>query len=91
MGPNAPFVHDLLRHFGAVGFDRAPRLPGVDEREREVLSFVEGEVPNDHGEHRPSEARRIKVAGLIRRFHDAKACYDLGISGEVGARNPRVA
>jgi hypothetical protein len=28
---------------------------------------------------------------LIRRFHDAKACYDLGISGEVAARNPRVA
>jgi hypothetical protein len=26
MGPNAPFVHELLRYVEEVGFDVAPRL-----------------------------------------------------------------
>ena len=30
MGPNAPFVHNLLRYFEAAGFDGAPRLLGVE-------------------------------------------------------------
>jgi hypothetical protein len=49
-GPNAPFVHKLLRYLEVVGFDGAPRLLGIDDRGREVLSFVGGEVPHDHDE-----------------------------------------
>jgi hypothetical protein len=42
MGPWSPSVHALLRHLD--GFDGAPRLLGVDERGREVLEYIEGEV-----------------------------------------------
>ena len=73
MGPNAPFVHELLRYLEEVGFDGAPRLLGIDERGREVLSFVEGEVYHDLDEYRPSEANLARVAALIRRFHDVTA------------------
>ena len=73
MGPNSPFVHELLRYLEEAGFDGAPRLLGIDERGREVLSFVEGEVPHDHGEYRPSDVRLTRVAALIRRFHDVTA------------------
>src|ERR687889_931082 len=73
MGPNAPFVHDLLRYLEAVGFDGAPRLLGVDERGREVLTFVEGEVPHDPDGYRPSEIRLVKSAAMIRRLHDVTA------------------
>lgn len=41
---NSEFVHALLRHFEAVGFDGAPRLLGVDDQGREILTYVEGEV-----------------------------------------------
>jgi hypothetical protein len=38
-------VHALLRHLAAAGFDGAPRVLGIDAQGREVLSYLEGEVP----------------------------------------------
>jgi aminoglycoside phosphotransferase (APT) family kinase protein len=59
-----------LRHFEAVGFDGAPRFIGIDEKGREVLSYVKGEaalapVPaaDDAVEH---------LGRLVRRMHDAQ-------------------
>jgi Ser/Thr protein kinase RdoA (MazF antagonist) len=75
---NSEFVHALLRHFEAVGFDGAPRLLGIDEEGREILTYVEGDVfvgPDEAGD--PVEFltdSQITSAGrLIRRFHDATA------------------
>ena len=42
-GPWTPAVHALLRHLERVGFNGSPRALGMDERGREVISFVEGE------------------------------------------------
>lgn len=86
-GPNFLFVHDLLRYLEASGFSGAPRLLGVDERGREVLSFVEGEVPHDPSLYSPSEPRLLKVAALIRRFHDATAGSALAAGAEIVAHN----
>src|SRR5213080_2099969 len=41
-GPWTPAVHALLRHLEYVGFTGAPRAYGIDERGREVLSYLEG-------------------------------------------------
>jgi hypothetical protein len=41
---SSEFVHALLRHFESVGFTGAPRLLGIDEHGREILSYVEGEA-----------------------------------------------
>jgi len=87
MGPNAPFVHDLLRYLEAVGFDGAPRLLGVDELGREVLTFVEGEVQHDHDGYRPSEIRLVRAAAMIRRFHDVTAGSDSAGDAEIVAHN----
>jgi hypothetical protein len=87
MGPNAPFVHDLLRYLEAAGFEGAPRLLGIDERGREVLTFVEGEVSHDHDEYQPSEGRLVKAAAMIRRLHDATAGSDLAGDAEIVAHN----
>jgi hypothetical protein len=43
-GPWSPAVHALLRHVESVGFDGAPRFLDVDERGREVLSYVDGDA-----------------------------------------------
>jgi aminoglycoside phosphotransferase (APT) family kinase protein len=87
MGPRSPFIHDLLRHLEAVGFEGAPRLLGIDERGREILTFVEGEVPHDHATYSPSDARLTNVARLIRRFHDATAGSALAAGREIVAHN----
>jgi aminoglycoside phosphotransferase (APT) family kinase protein len=87
MGPSAPFVHKLLRYLEEVGFDEAPRLLGIDERGREVLSFVGGDVPHDHGGYRLSDARLTRVAALTRRFHDATVGSVLAAEAEIVAHN----
>ncbi|WP_066363504.1 phosphotransferase [Herbidospora mongoliensis] len=66
-------VHALLRHLESVGFDAAPRVLGIDELGREVLTFVPGDVPG-----RPFPAGEnvlAELAGLQRRYHDAVAGF----------------
>ena len=66
------YVHAVLEHLASVGFDGAPRLLGIDERGREMLSFLAGEtlLRSPFG---LSDARVQSAARLVRRFHDATA------------------
>ena len=38
--PTSPATHALLDHLERVGFDGAPRFLGVDDRGREILSYI---------------------------------------------------
>ena len=85
---NAPFVHALLRHFEAVGFEGAPRFLGIDEEGREILSYVEGRVyPGPDEVDDPvvilSDEHLVSAGRLIRRFHDATAGTALAGAAEV--------
>ena len=42
--PTSPATWALLDHLERVGFDGAPRFLGVDDRGREMLSFIPGEA-----------------------------------------------
>ncbi|MBN8880879.1 MAG: aminoglycoside phosphotransferase family protein, partial [Salana multivorans] len=44
IGDHSALVHRVLRHLEDAGFAGAPRLLGVDDRQREILTFVDGEV-----------------------------------------------
>lgn len=46
-GPWTPAVHGLLRHLDAVGFEAAPRVLGLDDKNREVLAYIEGDTLGD--------------------------------------------
>jgi len=71
----AEAVHALLSHFASAGFDGAPRFLGVDDRGREVLSYVEGEPALAPV---PSSDRVVEeLGGLLRRMHDAQAGFAL--------------
>lgn len=71
-GPWTPAVHALLRHLEAVGFDGAPRVLGVDDQGREVLTFVEGEPGIEPlPVTATSDEGLVAMARLIRRYHDA--------------------
>lgn len=75
-GPWTPAVHSLLRHLDQVGFVGAPSAHGLDERGREVLGFIEGDVgriPMDA--YMRTDAVLIDVGRMLRAFHDATAAF----------------
>jgi hypothetical protein len=66
-------VQALLRWYEHVGFDGCPRLLGMDEQGREVLSYVEGDpafAPVPYGDDIVAAIGR-----LLRRAHDAQAGF----------------
>ncbi len=62
-------VHALLLHLEEQKFGGVPRFLGTDERNREILSFLPGNVPPDL-DHFDDE-QLSAAAALLRRFHDA--------------------
>ena len=84
MGPWSPAVHEYLRHLEAAGFYGSPRVLGI-EGDREVLTFIDGDVANDpqwqpgHGHRLPpyarTEAALRGAAELIRELHRSAAGF----------------
>jgi hypothetical protein len=65
---NSAFVHRLLEHLAVQGHPGVPRFLGLDEKGREMLSFLPGEVPDDLGVFSDEQVHR--AARLLRRLHD---------------------
>jgi hypothetical protein len=84
--PNAQFVRSLLTQLYERGFDAAPSYLGTDEEEREVFSFLPGEVPPELDPAIPDETLAA-AAQLIRSFHDATAGTALAGDDEVVCHN----
>ena len=75
-GPWTPAVHALLTHLHEVGFSGAPRPLGIDDRGREVLTFMPGTVAWPGHFHLLDADRQLRrAARLIREFHDAVAGF----------------
>ena len=86
--PSGPFVRELLGFFERSGWDGAPRFLGVDERGREILSFVDGYVAWEPGAADVTEkASLVRVAELVREFHDLTAGTPLAGDQEVVCHN----
>lgn len=76
-GPWTPGVHALLRHLEARGYSGAPRALGVDDRGRESLSYVPGDVVwPEHFALVQTTSALAEVAAAIRLFHDAVADFE---------------
>jgi Ser/Thr protein kinase RdoA (MazF antagonist) len=75
--PTSTATHALLRHLEEVGFDGAPRVLGIDDAGREVLSYVPGQavIAPAPAWGLTDDALR-SVGRLLRRFHDATAGFD---------------
>jgi serine/threonine protein kinase len=69
MRSNSEFVQELLQHIHQQGFDFVPKPLGFDGKGREVLSFIEGDVPGDLGNY--DDDVLVAAAKLIRSYHDA--------------------
>jgi hypothetical protein len=81
LGPHSPFVHDLLRYLEAVDFAGAPRLLGIDAQGREILTFLEGVIPD--GTARLPDAQLVSATRLIARLHALTAGCALAHGAEI--------
>jgi Phosphotransferase enzyme family len=76
-GPWTPAVHGLLNHLAEKGFTEAPRVLGIDDQGREVLTFLPGEPVS--WTDWPSVLRDgdglAQLGTLLRRYHDAVRDY----------------
>ena len=87
LGDHSPLVHKVLRHLEAVGFEGAPRFLGIDGKDREILTHVDGEVVGrPWPEWVADEERARSVARLARRLDDAM--LPLGIPDGAGPVDP---
>jgi hypothetical protein len=76
-------VQALLLHLEKVGFDGAPRYLGRDREGRDILSYIDGQVPlPPYPAWSMTDHALVDLAHLLRRFHEATASFDCtGISG----------
>lgn len=65
---NSSFVRRLLEHLAVKGSDFSPKFLGTDERDHDILTFIEGDVPDDLAYF--DESTLCEAASLIRRLHD---------------------
>jgi hypothetical protein len=76
-GSSSIAVRALLLHLEAVGFDGAPRFLGVDDQGRDVLTFLDGDVPlPPYPSWALTDAALDDLGRLLRRFHEATANFD---------------
>ena len=79
--PGTGFTAALLTHLAANGFDGGPRHLGWDDRGRQILSYLPGDVPPRW--QRFTDDQVAAAAALLRRFHDAGRDLAAALGGEV--------
>ena len=90
--PGRRFVRELLGFLERSGWGGAPRFLGVDEQGREILTFVDGYVPWQERRRAwcagvTAEGSLVRVAELVREFHDLTAGTPLAGDAEVVCHN----
>lgn len=81
--PDSTKIHKLLKHLENKGFGYSPKFLGIDEKGREILSFIEGEAG-----HYPlkdfmwSEDVLIEIGKMLRLYHDSVSDFSFDDSWE---------
>lgn len=83
-GPWTPAVHALLDHLNGAGLDSIPEVLGIDDRDREILTYLPGRAVDVDVEIVPDELLTAAVEWL-RRFH--QTVRDFRPAGPVRWRN----
>lgn len=73
-GPWTPAVHELLRFLDDAGLPRIPRVLGIDDRGREILTFLPGRVL-DIGRETLSDAQVRSAMQWLREYHAVVAGF----------------
>jgi Phosphotransferase enzyme family len=76
-GPHTDAIFALLQHLVDAGFDGVPRPLGLDERGREILAYLPGDVPiPPFPLWSMTDEALASVARLLRRYHEAVEEFD---------------
>lgn len=76
--PESSKIHKLLKHLESKGFDYAPKFLGIDDKGREILSFIEGEAGNyPLKEYMWSDDVLREIAKMLRHYHDAVSDFPI--------------
>ena len=78
-----PAVHALLHHLERSGLEGVPRVLGIDDRGREILSFIEGDPafrPWPTVMHGPGGLKQL--ADFLARYHGAVGSFVPGADAE---------
>ena len=70
-----PAVHALLCHLAEVGFVGSPRSLGIDDQDRHVVEWIDGQVTHSYARGSDTSPSWREVGALIRSFHDAVAGF----------------
>ncbi|HET7428753.1 MAG TPA: aminoglycoside phosphotransferase family protein, partial [Gaiellales bacterium] len=65
------FVRELLDQLAGHGFTAVPQFLGFDDKGREMLTFIEGDVPHGCRDITWTDEQLTASAQLLRSFHDA--------------------
>ncbi len=78
LNPHSSKIHKLLKHLENKGFSYAPKFLGIDEKGREILTFIEGEAGNDPlKQYMWSDDVLKEIAKMLRLYHDAVSDFPL--------------
>lgn len=84
-------MHEVLRHLEAVGYPHSPRVLGIDERNREILTYLPGVAIYRALEHRLEDLDFVTRAGaFVAELHAALPEHDDGaltLHGDLGTWN----
>ncbi|MCR9135611.1 MAG: aminoglycoside phosphotransferase family protein [Alphaproteobacteria bacterium] len=70
----SPTIHRLLLHLERVGFGACPRFLGIDDKNREILNYIEGDT--GHGQQIwQQDGPLIETARMLRAYHDATQSF----------------
>lgn len=76
--PESTELHKLLKHLENKGYTHAPKFLGIDEKGREVLSYIEGEAGNyPLKEYMWSNDALKDIAKMLRLYHDAVSDFPM--------------
>jgi tRNA A-37 threonylcarbamoyl transferase component Bud32 len=65
---NTEFVQHVLRHLEGAGVRWAPRALGIDDRDREVVSWIPGATATSG-----HQIHLVTLVGIVRELHDLTA------------------
>lgn len=74
----SPSIHKVLAYLEQHGFFRAPKFYGIDEYNREILSFIPGETAVEFPRVKPymmKDEILFDVAGMLRTLHDITTTF----------------
>ena len=81
------FIRILLTHLENVGFHGSPRYLGLDEGQRDILSYIPGWVPEKFQKFTNEQIG--SVGALLKRFHQAtKGCHLVGTKKVICHHDP---